>query len=589
MTLAELLEMIEALRATEGDTVHIEAKKASTDLPRRLWETLSAFSNTPGGGVIILGVDEQTGFDIVGVGDPQKVQTDLASLCDQMDPPLRPLIEVLRLNGRPIVTAEIPELPTEQKPCYYRGAGLTNGAFIRVADGDRRLTPYEVQVMLASRGQPREDETPVGEAAADDLDSSLVSLYLQRLRADEGSPFRALEDTEVLRTTRVLVRHDSGLVPSMAGLLALGRYPQRFFPSLGITFVVYPTPGIGAPGPGGERFLDNRRIDGPIPLMLLKAMDALKRNMKKRAIVRGLFREDAWEYPEDALREALINALAHRDYSAAARGSPVQMQMFPDRLAIINPGGLFGPVTVEQLGEIGVAAARNQTLMRILEDVPVPGENRTLCENRGSGIGTILASLRRAGMKPPTFDNTIATFRVVFPNHTLLSKETVEWLAEVCPPDLTDQQRMALAYIRQNGEITNADYRRLTGQDSREVSRDLRRLVDLGLLSQSGTRRWATYRLRPGRVSEPVKEQSPTEPRKRRNRVPEIIALLRGGRELSRQEIAEKLGIGRNAALYWLERMVQEGVVETTAPPRSRRLRYRLRTSAADEGLDHKS
>lgn len=579
MTEADLLETIQTLRAVKGDITHVEAKRASTDLPKRLWETLSAFANSPGGGNILLGLDEVHGFEVTGVDDPKKMQADLASICDQMEPPLRPLISVHLVSGRHVVAAEVPELSVEQKPCYYRGGGMSNGAFVRVGDGDRRLTAYEVQVMLSSRGQPREDETPMLEAVVEDLDADLVSSYLKRLRSDEGSPFRSVPDREVLEMTKVLVSGDGRVVPSLAGLLAMGRYPQQFFPSLGMTFVVYPSTSIGVPGPGGERFLDNRRMVGPIPAMLLQAMEALKRNMKRRSVVRGLFREDAWEYPEDALREALVNSLVHRDYSPAARSTPVQIQMFPDRLTILNPGGLFGPVTVDQLGDLGVSSARNQTLMKILEDLPVPGENRTLCENRGSGIGAMFASLRRASMTPPEFDNAIATFRVTFPNHTLLDQETLDWIARFAGSVLSDEKRLALAYVRQHGEITNAEYRRLTGQDSREVSRDLRNLVEGGLLAQTGSRRWAVYRLDAPKKLQPALIPSHERPPKRRNREGEVIAILQDGLEHSTKEIAERLDIGEAATIKWLNRMMHSGIVEATAPPRSRRTRYRLRTS----------
>ena len=87
-----------------------------------------------------------------------------------------------------------------RKPCYYPGAGLTNGAFIRVADGDRKLSQYEVQVMLASRGQPREDEEPIAEATIQDFEPELVAGLLGRLRQPEQSPFRRLTDEEALRT-----------------------------------------------------------------------------------------------------------------------------------------------------------------------------------------------------------------------------------------------------------------------------------------------------------------------------------------------------------------------------------------------------
>jgi ATP-dependent DNA helicase RecG len=134
MTTDELRELIDLVRRVEGDLLHLEAKRAEHELPRRLWETVSAFANTPDGGVIILGLDEMADFEVVGVANPKKLQDDLASLCSSMEPPVRAVIEPHMVDGRMLVVAEIPETSIEQKPCYYPPAGLTNGAFIRVAD-----------------------------------------------------------------------------------------------------------------------------------------------------------------------------------------------------------------------------------------------------------------------------------------------------------------------------------------------------------------------------------------------------------------------------------------------------------------------
>jgi ATP-dependent DNA helicase RecG len=519
--------------------------------------------------VLILGLDEPGGFGITGVRHPKKMQQDLASVCDEMEPPIRARITLHRVEGKSLVVAEIPEVEVHQKPCYYRGAGLTNGAFIRVADGDRKLSQYEVQVMLSSRGQPKEDEEPVPGASSQDFDSELVARLLDRLRQREHSPFRALSDEDALRTLKVLVERDGRSVPSLAGVLALGKYPQKHFPALAVTFAVYPTPRLGEPGPRGERFLDNRRFEGSIPAILRPALDALQRNMKRRSIVRGLFREDLWEYPETAVREALVNALAHRDLSASARGTPVQVQMFPDRLEIINPGGLYGPVTVDQLGQEGVSSARNQLLMRLLEDLTVPGEERGICENRGSGIGAMLAALRQAGMSPPRFDDRIATFRISFPNHSLLNEETLGWLSRIGLGDLTDSQRMALAMMHYGESLTNSLYRNVTGLDSRVATRELGELVSRGLVEQVGTARWTTYRL--------VAESPAVTLRKRRDRRPEIIELLKKEADRSRAEIASALGITDRAARKWLNELrAQRKIETTTGSPRSKRTRYRL-------------
>lgn len=567
MTGPELADIVDFLRNADTDSTHVEAKRARHDIPSRLWETVSAFSNTRGGGAILLGIEEASGFEASGVEDPGKVQSDLGSLLGRMDPPIRALIEVHDFEGAILVTAEIPELPSDQKPCFYPGAGMTNGAFVRVGDGDRRLTPYEVQLLLAARGQPRDDERPEPRASREDLDDELLDGFLARLRGRRASIFRDLDDDDVLRTTKVLVDHGGLSVPSVSGLIALGRYPQEYLPSVGLTLVVYPTVRVGEPGPGGERFLDNADLDGPIPRIVDDALGALRRNMRQRSIVVGAGRRDLWEYPETALREAIANALAHRDLSALAQGTPVQMQMFPDRLAIINPGGLFGPVTIDRLGEQGVSAARNQTLMKLLEDVPRPGTDEAVAENRGSGIGAMLAALRNAGMGLPAFRDTIATFSVTFPNHTLLDAETVAWLAEVDAP-LTSSQQMALAAMRRGEELDNPAYRNLGDVDSRVATRELGDLVALGLTEARGSGRWTTYRLDEGSTS--------GRRTRRADRREDVLAALRGGAR-SRQELESELDLPQAVVLYWLRTLRQEGKIQATgASARDPRQRYAL-------------
>ncbi len=570
MTPEELRSHLQALRHAENDSSFIEAKRAESDLPKSLRETLSAFSNTPGGGIIILGVDEATNFSVTGVGDAKKITQDLGSMCALMEPPIRALIEAHRIERHMVVTAEVPELDLTRKPCYYPGAGLTNGAFIRVADGDRKLTTYEVQMMIASRGQPREDEWPVEEATAADLEPGLVKVLLGRLRAAESGVFRSLKEAEALRTLKALVPLGKRWVPSLAGLLALGRNPQRFLPSLTATLVVYPTPVVGEAGPNGERFLDNLRIEGPIPLMAKTALAGLQRNMKRRAVIRGLFREDTWEYPVAALREAIVNALVHRDLSSFARGTPVQIAMFPDRLVITNPGGLYGPVTLEKLGEPGISAARNQVLMKLLEDIVTPGDTFAVCENRGSGMGTILAALRQAGMTPPRFDNSVSNFHVTFPNHTLLDEGALTWLEKVGAEDLTDSQRMALAMMRQGGEITNAGYRKIAGLDSRVATRELSALVERKLVVPRRSGRWTAYRLKG-----PLAADAPP-PLRERERA--IIALLREKSPLSRAEIARGLKLKDGVTRHWLRELIARGALEITGGlQKSPHVKYRLR------------
>jgi ATP-dependent DNA helicase RecG len=468
MNLTELHECIAQMRHANSDLTHVEAKAAAGELPKRLWETLSAFSNTVKGGTLVLGVSEELEFKIVGVKNPKKLQQDLASLCDVMSPPVRAYIQVHRIAHKAVITAEIPEIALNAKPCYYPGAGYTNGAFIRIADGDRRLSPYEVQMMLSARGQPTDDEEAVPGTTVADLQARSVRELLSRLRKRPGSVFSRMADDAILRTLKILVPAGKKWVCSLGGILALGKYPQQFFPALGLTFVVYPASEVGEPGPSQERFLDNVRIEGTIPDMLRPALDALQRNMKRRSVVKGLYREDLEEYPPTAVREAIINALAHRDLSSGSRGTPVQVQMFSDRLVVHNPGGLYGPVTVDSLGRDGVCATRNNMLLKLLEDVAPAGERQAVCENRGSGVGAMVASLRQARLPDPVFENRIATFRVTFLSTPLRRRQ--------------DRRDDIVSLLRDRGTLSRAEISQALGLSDISIRKWLATMRDEGVI-----------------------------------------------------------------------------------------------------------
>lgn len=563
MTDQELEEIVVDLRGVGGDHVDVEAKASETELPRHLWHTLSAFSNSAGGGVILLGLDERTGFQAVGVRHPNRIQQDLASLCDQMDPPLRVQIRPHRFEGKTVIVTEVPEVDRGQKPCFYKGAGHLNGSYVRVADGDRKLSSYEVQLLIASRGQPRDDEEAVVEASRADLDGLRLAGLLKAVRQRSRS-LADLPDDAALRSLKVLVAAGDKTVPSLAGLLALGQRPQQFFPALCAQLAVYPAEQVGVPGAGAVRFLDSRSYDGPVASLAGQLLEGIRQHMSRRTLVRGAKRADEWQYPETALREAIVNALVHRDLGAGARGSPVQVQMFPDRLVILNPGGLYGPVTLDRLGEEGVSAARNATLMRILEDAPGM-DGGPICENRGSGIGAMIHALRRAGLEPPRFDDRIATFQVTFPNASLLDDETVRWLHRF-GERFSESQRLGLALLRHGHVLDNSTFRQATGLDSRVATRELGELVDGGVIDQIGTRRWATYRIA-------------SRARQRRDRRAEIISVLRRRGVLSRKEIARELELSDATVRQWMTTLRKEGLVQITGPVRSPFVRYRLRKS----------
>lgn len=305
-----------------------------------------------------------------------------------------------------------------------------------------------------------------------------------------------------------------------------------------------------------------------------EALAAIQRNMSRRALISGEGRRDMWEYPPEALREAIVNALVHRDLSPGSRGTQVQVEMYPDRLRLTNPGGLFGSIDLALLGEEGRSSARNALLMKVLEDVAVPGEDRTVAENRGSGIRAMRAALRQAGMSPPDFRDRLTSFEVRMPNHTLLDEDTVSWLNQVGREGLRDTQCIALAQLRRGEVFDNARYRAATGVvDSRTATWELQDLVARELVEQTGTRGGARYTLSEYAQALGTESRHRVRPNRRR----QLLDLLNVHGELGKSQISELLNINPKTAEHHLGLLKKEGLIEPTDARRgNRNTKYRL-------------
>jgi ATP-dependent DNA helicase RecG len=564
-------ELVALLRASATDLADIEVKAAAGGLPKSLRETLSAFSNGHGG-VVLLGLDESSGFRPAPGFDVRRIQDGVAGMCaDEMEPPVRADLEVRLFEGSPVLMVSVPELDPRHKPCFVKQRGEYQGSFIRGGDGDRRLTEYEIHLLHANRGQPRDDREPVPEATIDDLDPAAVASLLRRVRQRQPRAFDVPDDV-ALQRLNVVLREGEALVPTLGGLLSVGQYPQQFFPQLNVTFIVVPGISLQDLPEGGPRFVDNRSLDGPIPTIIEDTVAAVLRNMNIRAYIEGVGRRDVYDYPIEAVREAVTNALLHRDYSTYARGTQVQVEMYADRLVVKNPGGLFGVVTEDSLGSEGISSSRNAVLAKLLQDVWLPGTDRVVCENRGSGIPTIIKLLRQAGMTPPEFHSRITNFRLTIPKHALLDADTTAWIDRLRQPGLTAAQRMALALLAEGRTVTNQVMRNL-GIDSRRATVELADLVDRGLAVRIGERRHARYLLGP--VPSPTTAGAATPQQSEvHGRDARLLSLFRPGETLTRQEIESRSGLSTAMVNRTLARLIQAGAITATAPPRSRHRRY---------------
>lgn len=403
MTSEEFNDLLNQIQKIKCETQTLELKSAGAGCPKRLYDTLSSFSNQDDGGIIVFGIDEQNNYAESGVYDAQDLQKKVNEQCLQMEPVVRPLMTVVEKDSKNFVAAEIPGMDLVERPCYYKGQGRLKGSFTRIGDSDEPMTEYEIYSYEAFRKKYQDDIRSVQRAALSALNKEKMEEYIRKLQA--GKPnLSHLPEKEIYELMSIV---RDGEVTLSAALL-FGLYPQAYFPQLCITAVVIPGNEMGSIGIIGERFLDNERIEGSIPEMLERALQFVRRNMKTKTIIRSDSgrREDRTDYPMTAVREALINALVHRDYSMHTEGMPIQILMFEDRMEIHNPGGIYGRLRTDQLGKMQ-PDTRNPVLATALEVLGIT-------ENRYSGIPTIRREFAEYGMREPEFSSGRGHFAVTF-------------------------------------------------------------------------------------------------------------------------------------------------------------------------------
>ena len=401
MTTEALKELIRGIRETGAETQTIEVKSAHDGTPTRLYDSLSSFSNQDDGGIILFGLDEKNGFAPVGVYDAQDLQKHVAEQCKEMEPPVRPLFSILQEGELVFLSAEIPAVDISERPCHYKGKGRLKGSYVRVGEADELMTEYEIYSYEAFRKKYQDDVRPVTRVSLSALDQNQLAAYLLSVKVEKPN-LSALSDDQIIDLMSVM---RDGRATMWATLL-FSPFPQAYFPQLGIIATVVPGLGLGDTSALGERYLDNKRIEGNIPAMLDEGLNFVRANMRVKTMIDGVTgkRFDKPSYPMTAVREVLLNALVHRDYSIHTEGMPIQLIMYSNRMEVINPGGLYGRMRIDQIGKVQ-PDTRNPVLATSLEVLRIT-------ENRYSGIPTIRREMQAAESPAPVFEDKRGMFKV---------------------------------------------------------------------------------------------------------------------------------------------------------------------------------
>ena len=305
----ELIDLVENIQKLNCERQTIEIKSANQGCPKRLYDTLSSFSNQDDGGIIIFGLEESSGFSIVGVYDAQDLQKKVTEQCKEMEPPVRALFTVCEIDGKSIVSAEIPSVDISERPVFYKGAGRVRGSYIRVGESDEPMSEYEIYSYEAFRKRIRDDIRTVSNAKLSLFDRDRLENYISSVKKERKNLANNVSDEEI--TELMGITADG--VPTLAGIMTFSKYPQGYFPQLCITAVCIPGLDMGDTNDEEARFTDNKRITGAIPEMLDEAVEFVRRNSRYKTIIDSNGkRTDKPEYPIKAVREAVLNALVTR-------------------------------------------------------------------------------------------------------------------------------------------------------------------------------------------------------------------------------------------------------------------------------------
>lgn len=465
-----LAKTIERLRRQGSDDAEVEVKECSKDLSHDIWESVSAFANTAGGH-IILGLSESAGFYPVEKFDVDRVRDQfVAGMGDGgpsgikvLNPPAYSM-ERLFLEGSPLLVIHIEELETASKPCYVASKGEKRGSYKRIDDKDIVLSDNELfSISMATRVSVF-DREPVAGSGIACLDASILDGTIER--AINLTP-RALRDAADRKTKleRLNFLDESGMA-TKAGLLTAGVYPQQFYPRLIVDVAVFPGHDKGSSGP--VRFLDRTICEGTLGEIIVEAVTAISKNLRRRSVVIGMERSDELEIPVEVIREIVANALIHRDYSSRYDGQAISVDIFDDRIEVLNPGGLYGTKTRSNIAD-GASCCRNATLMRLMSLVPLPDSAGSPAEGNGSGIPMVIEACKKKGLDAPEFCPQLDSFKVIL-HRSPVGQGSIDTAAK-------RGKEYVLRLLRTNGEMSVRELVSETGLSTNQIRYRLNALI----------------------------------------------------------------------------------------------------------------
>ena len=437
------MDLVEILKRPEGKSLEFKRDLSSPD---GALKTIIAFANTAGG-TLLVGVEDRSGH-VRGVADALDLEERLANLVsDTVSPRLIPEIEILPWRRTQVLAVHVH--PSPIRPHHLTREGPTRGVYVRVGSTNRRADADLIEELRRfARGEGFDEQPMPG------LDSEAIDF---RAASESFATVRKLARRD-LETLRLITDHQGRKVPTVGGMILFGKDRERHFPDAWIQAGRFA-------GTDKSRIVDRAEIRSTPVRAVEEAIAFIQKHALHGAEIGAVRRKERWNLPPAAVREAVINAVAHADY--AQRGAPLRIAIFDDRLEIENPGLLPFGLTIEDLPR-GVSRLRNRVIGRVLHALG-------FIEQWGSGVQRMTAACREAGLAAPVFEELGMRFRVTIA--TALVGSTLL--------DETDQAILA-SLSGGDGHATSAIAQAI-GLTPRATRTRLARLVGNGLVREIGT------------------------------------------------------------------------------------------------------
>jgi len=435
------MNLSDLLTRPEGKT--LEFKRDLTS-PEGALRTIVAFANTSGGALLI-GVEDRTRH-VRGVADPLDTEERLANLLsDNILPRLVPELGILPWRRTHVVAVEI--YPSSRRPHYLKGSGPEKGVYVRVGSSNRQADKELIAELKRFASGESYDEEPLPE-----LDSEAIDF---RAASESFASKRKLKKSD-LDTLRILTKHQGRRVPTIGGMLLFGRGREQRFPDAWIQAGRFD-------GIDKVHLIDTMEIRGPLPHAVDEAIGFVRKHDLHGIKISGVRHTDTWTLPPAAVREAIINAVVHTDYSQ--RGAPIRVAFFDDRLEIENPGLLPFGLTIQDMRD-GVSRLRNRVIARVFGELGY-------IEQWGSGIRRMTAACQEVGLDEPQLQEVGTRFRV-----------TLRRSSAPRPQAMDETERAIVTALSQGNGLTTAEIATRIGRTPRATRTRLLALVKRGLIQE---------------------------------------------------------------------------------------------------------